>query len=420
MKIDWFYLDSSQSTLGPLTEDDVKELIKSRKIERETLVWAETMEDKVPASSLPQFSNQFSATEGAVTMTEENYGGEAATESPSTISAKAPKADSEFDSVIADWLTEESADPKVSKRTEIAPPTVQPTTPPNLSEVSQKETKRCPMCAESIQKQAKICRFCKHDFTNDSGQNKAQPTVLGSGNIMFGLTCTIVVIVFTLIGNIFNSADNNSSNAEVAAPDAPVVNESTAVSDTPPVSESSTIFRKELFSECLRKSAIIAATPGKPSVELNTELTIIEGAIKSEREGQVFNIFKMIRDLNDESRLLEWRESNFSVAYNLEKDLAAKYLVRAVAGADEDKKELDRAVRVAEFANHRANGYVNFVPHESLSPEIDEQYRKYEMSRSVGKYGVYFKSGRPRIHRLITDALKQAGTAINSPANAVQ
>lgn len=32
--------------------------------------------------------------------------------------------------------------------------------------------KKCPDCAEAVQPEAKVCRFCGHEFTNDEGPRK--------------------------------------------------------------------------------------------------------------------------------------------------------------------------------------------------------------------------------------------------------
>jgi len=57
------------------------------------------------------------------------------------------------------------------------------------------ESKNCPFCAETIKKDAVVCRFCAYDLR--TGQRSAPPRVVPTREFGCGM---VVVLVLILIG----------------------------------------------------------------------------------------------------------------------------------------------------------------------------------------------------------------------------
>jgi hypothetical protein len=44
-----------------------------------------------------------------------------------------------------------------------------------MKAVTAGEKKKCPDCAELVQPEARVCRFCRHEFPATSGQDASEP-----------------------------------------------------------------------------------------------------------------------------------------------------------------------------------------------------------------------------------------------------
>ena len=422
--VEWYWMNSSQNTFGPLTADQLKELVKGSVINRETLIWSEMLEDWVPASTVPEFGKLFVSTKGTAAFSEAVHCSDEAAECKPPSPIKAPKTEPEYDSIVADWLSEELANPEADKRKKSSFPTtpLSPTT--NRNEHAKLETKTCPMCAESVQKNARICRFCQHDFTNSTSPKSARPVVQQTGDgAMFSFLnfTTVFVIVLAVMfvrfvlwtgeDRLVDVVAENSLQPQSSTVTAPAAEGSTVtVPAAAAASSPSYAFRKELFTECHRKAALLAQNPGGSALELKVELSLVEAAIKSEQERRVFRMFEVIHNLSLDFALQE-RQAQQSKAIFESYQENGKFLEAGISSLSEDVK--NSLVVSREIASFRERGFEVFLPYAAQSEPFVEKFTSYGMDRMDGKHAVYFRSGSQTIHDLIREGLKQAGGAIN-------
>ena len=49
-------------------------------------------------------------------------------------------------------------------------------------DTNYKDTKECPMCAETVKEKAKICRFCTHEFKFETEEINRKTQVIVTNN----------------------------------------------------------------------------------------------------------------------------------------------------------------------------------------------------------------------------------------------
>ena len=119
--------------------------------------------------------------------------------------ADSPEGMAEFqledsvDSVIADWLSENPANAAERNRAQISPSLHMPQSVGNQSNEGNEGKKKCPMCAELIESGARICRFCRYDFSRRMVDNTKVVQLGANVSVDSGSVVVIVAILGFLI-----------------------------------------------------------------------------------------------------------------------------------------------------------------------------------------------------------------------------
>jgi phage FluMu protein Com len=85
-------------------------------------------------------------------------------DSPKVVPAS--KLAAHIDSVVANWLSEKPANAAKQNRSQISPSLHMPQSTRNHSDEGNEGKKKCPMCAELIERSARVCKFCRFDLVS--------------------------------------------------------------------------------------------------------------------------------------------------------------------------------------------------------------------------------------------------------------
>jgi hypothetical protein len=282
-----------------------------------------------------------------------------------------------------------------------------------LSEGSNRALKQCPMCAETVLSEAEVCRFCRHDFFGGSLPKYSSKLVtrmppqwsLSPSLMIFACMCSVALIFFLAKGTI--------SNSDYSPEDLVTQNSSSRKSSTVNVHNTSVTseeFRTEIFTECHRKAVLLDLNPSGSFAELTAELTLLEAAVKSDRERNVLKIFQVFHTLALDFALQEMMAQEAQKMYEDYRENGQSFESNLQSMSDAQKQQVSKIREVASFYER---GFVVVLPHEPKSQEYARRFtQSYDMDQKDGQHFTYFRSGMKIVSGLMSESLRQAGVAL--------
>lgn len=171
----WFYIDGSGATVGPLSSETMKDLAKDKVIKSNTLIRLNETSDWQRSSD----SNEFhilivlGRKQSPVTQyTPPKSGTKYVREEPTILKGSVPIGE-----LVTRW------DEAKAEKTRKAPADSEPGSDRQQTKPASSDTesrKRCPMCAEWILSAAKKCRYCQSSLVDGKSGNRKEKSQASS------------------------------------------------------------------------------------------------------------------------------------------------------------------------------------------------------------------------------------------------